>query len=528
MELEPAEEAPAVPAATLWAEVTPVEALGDRLKETISFSDKARVICDEHRDPAKEVELVDGQPWIDEGTLLSDSNKDMLNAAENGGVADFVRVAKITDPNHPGVLEANLLKDQQQRSCGYSLFVNKNVEKGTILGTLVGKICVALEAEDIASNAQDGETKLRELYFFELDGSLEDFGGWVTGSRLEQSQKVLLLDSSEERNILSIIHGVREDPYKTCSPPRTGVRGTANVKWVQIRINNIPRILVVASTDIEKNDELLMNNGEAQATASLNCYVAAKKLYDVQKFANELADKNEDLQDRLQSVTTKQVEDNRNVKLTRNVAMEMAVELKEMIGDNESDFDKISKDDIGSVIPTHLNGSLRTEVYESEYGDEEDLLAEKVSEHQSLIYDNDFTPKIPKEVERGGEKKIIYVDNHDCEEYMDIQAEDGQEIFQEVGRAWLEYQNLRSLTSGNQVPWNSKKRRLLDNDEVVMVLTAKLMEVTGHKPSELVNGNSDANRRRKRFRQIFNDLEPTTEQEDVHEETRRVAAATGK
>ena len=523
MEIEPVEEAPP---ASLWTEVTPADALGDRLQEKISFSEKARAVCDEHRDPTKKVELVGIHPWNDVDFLRMASNKDMLDAAENGCVADFVKVAKITDPNHPAVLEANLLNDEQDKKPGYSLFVNKSLKKGTILGSIVGKILIGIEADEIVVNAQDGENRLRELHFFDLQGSLVEYGGWVAGDRLEQNHRILLIDASKKTNILTFINDIREDPYKTCSPPRTGVRGSGNVKWVDVRVNNTPRILVVATTDIEKDDEILVDMGDSQATACLNIYRESKKLYDIQKFANQMADKYQQLRDEHQPVITKGVEDNRNVKMTRNIAIDMVKEWEEAPVDSDSEVDEISKETVGSIMATHLIGSLRKEIYEDVYGDDKDLLAETLSEHQKLIYDDSFVPKKPKEVERSGKKKIIWVDDPECERYMEIQAEHGQEIFQEVGRAWLESQNLSDLTSGAQVPWNSKKRRLLENDELVMVLTAKLMKVTGHKPSELGNNedNSEVNKKKRKFRQIFDDIESITEAKDHDKGTLEAAS----
>lgn len=521
--------------ADVWAGVTPEDALqGSRFQsfqEKISFSDKAAAICEEQKDQAKSIELITPLPW-DQSSFFK-SNEDMLDKMKDGGgpVADFVKVAKITDHDHPAFLQANLLKDQDQKTPGYSLFVNKAVEKGTIIGALVGNVVIAHEGDDIVSNAQRGEDRLRELYFFDLEGSLESCGGWVKGNRLDQTQNILLLDASEKTNILTFLTDVRKDPYKTCSPPLSGNRGSSNVKFVEVRVNNIPRILVVATVDIKNREELLLDQGASYHTASLNIYLASKQLSVLQKLANEMADKYEQLRDEHQPVITKGIQDNRTVKMTRNVAVDMCKEWEEAISDDENeDFEPITKEDAGSIIATHVVGSLRKKVYEDQYGEEgEDKVASAMSEHQKLIYDDLFIPKKAKEVEIRGEKKTVWVDDPDCKKYVEIQAEHGTEIFQEVGRAWLEVQNLGDLTSGAQVPWNPMKRCVLENDEVVMRLTAKIMELTGKKPSDPdpSQGNAESQKRKRKFLQIYKDVRATTESETADEGALRAARQKG-
>ena len=153
--------------------------------------------------------------------------------------------------------------------------------------------------------------------------------------------------------------------------------------------------------------------------------------------------------------------------------------------------------------------------------------SEKVSEHQELIYDNDFMPKKPKEIETdGGVKKTIWVDNPDCEKATDIQASCGQEIYQEVGRAWLEVQDLRDETSGAQVPWNKNKKRMLDNDEIVMIQHAKCMILAGYKPSAdttTLTGEAASNRRK--FRKIFKELKEQEEESDEESDEDNAATA---
>lgn len=110
-------------------------------------------------------------------------------------------------------------------------------------------------------------------------------------------------------------------------------------------------------------------------------------------------------------------------------------------------------------------------------------------------------------------------DNDECEKFMDIQTEHGQEIFQEVGRAWLQLRNFSTLVSGCRVPWHPQKQRLLGNDEIVMTLVAQLMKLAGRKPKEIVNGGSRKEDKRKRkFGEIFKQVKKTKfTEENLHQ-----------
>ena len=102
---------------------------------------------------------------------------------------------------------------------------------------------------------------------------------------------------------------------------------------------------------------------------------------------------------------------------------------------------------------------------------------------------------------------------------MSIQAEHGQEIFNEVGRAWLESQDLSDATGGVQVPCDNKKKRLLENDEIIMRLTAKCMVLSGQKPSAIdVTSSSDVSKRKRKFRKIFEEVKKQEDEGGPEEE----------
>ena len=68
---------------------------------------------------------------------------------------------------------------------------------------------------------------------------------------------------------------------------------------------------------------------------------------------------------------------------------------------------------------------------------------------------------------------------------------------------------------------------MLENDELVMVLTAKLMKVTGHKPSELENNEEDAsevNKKKRKVQQMFDEIDSITESKDQDEGTLEAAS----
>ena len=302
------------------------------------------------------------------------------------------------------------------------------------------------------------------------------------------------------------------------------IRGAANVKLVQIRVNNLPMILVVATEDIEKNTELMEDMGKSGKEAERNIYTSAKLLHDTQKMVNELTDKYEQQRDEYNVVLSKQIADNNSVKKTRNAVMHMVKEWNDMVPDKNGDVETIERECVGSTIPTHLIGSLDSERYETTYGDSNDNLVKKVSEHQKLIYSNNFMPKKPKEIEKDGIKKTIWIDNPNCEKYMDILAENGKEIFDEVGRAWLEVQELRDKTSGVQVPWNwnnpKNKKRMLDNDEIIMAQHAKCMILAGYKPCEdnTILNMGEAASNRKKFRKIFQEVKEQKDEDTFDEQ----------
>jgi len=103
---------------------------------------------------------------------------------------------------------------------------------------------------------------------------------------------------------------------------------------------------------------------------------------------------------------------------------------------------------------------------------------------------------------------------------MNIQVENGPEIFNEVGRAWLEAQDLRDQTSGVQVPWNTNGKRLLENDEIIMAQHAKCMILAGYEPSEMPSNNTSGTEysQRKKFRKIFKEVEKQTGEDEEPDE----------
>ena len=432
----------------------------------------------------------------------------------------------VTDPTHPAVIVANLCTEKDDKP-GFTLYVNRDVSKGEILGSLIGTIMLGSESDTSIRKEQDGKGKMREAALVDLEGSLQTYGGWVVGDRSEENANMLVLDTSKRANVLSLLINNWKYPLKSDSDE---IRGAANVKLVQIRVNNLPKILVVATKDIEKNAELMEDMGKSGKEAERNIYISAKHLHDTQKMVNELTDKNHQLEADYNVVISKQVIDNKSVKSTRSAALHMVKEWKDMVEDNNAKYETVfpdgettEKKHLGGIMSTHVIGSLRPDVYERRY-DDDDELAEKVSEHQELIYDNDFMPKKPKEIEKDGIKKTIWVDNPDCEKATDIQEECGQEIYQEVGRAWLEVQDLRDETSGAQVPWNKNKKRMLDNDEIVMIQHAKCMILAGYKPSAdttTLTGEAASNRRK--FRKIFKELKEQEEESDDDEDNAATA-----
>ena len=96
------------------------------------FSNEARIICERHKEPKKEPELVGRHQDLDNSFLNAPINQDILNAADQGSVAHFVKARKVIDPNHPACIEANLFTDPgaKKRASGTTLFVSEDVAKG--------------------------------------------------------------------------------------------------------------------------------------------------------------------------------------------------------------------------------------------------------------------------------------------------------------------------------------------------------------------------------------------------------------
>lgn len=382
--------------------------LRELFQEEMLFSNEARIICERHKEPTKEPELVGCHQDLDVSFLKASINQDILNAADQGSVAHFVKARKVIDPNHPACIEANLFTDprSKKRASGTTLFVSEDVAKGRVLGTVVGTIIMAHEADDIIASANDGKSRFREAHFFDLEGCLEEYGGWVSGdSRLETYRNMLILDTSKKRNLLSFVYDVRDirDDPKTCPTPTNGFRRTPNIKWVQIRSKNMPRIIALTTRDIKKGDELISDIGSTNSESLYNIYRSADNLHSLQKLVNDQANNYKRLEEEYGPSIAKGDKDNKDVTRTRNTAVHMIDEWEQSINDDSQSANVSPEENeggtvsnVGRIISTHLIGSLRREPYEDAY-DDEDIVAELLSEHQTLIYNETFLPKKTEE-----------------------------------------------------------------------------------------------------------------------------------
>lgn len=104
----------------------------------------------------------------------------------------------MTDPTHPAVIVANLCTEKNEP--GFTLYVNRDVSKGEILGSLIGKIMLGSESDSSIRKEQDGKGKMREAALVDLEGSLQTYGGWVVGDRTEENANMLVLDTSKRAN----------------------------------------------------------------------------------------------------------------------------------------------------------------------------------------------------------------------------------------------------------------------------------------------------------------------------------------
>ena len=104
---------------SVWDEVTPEVALGDRLQNGMTYSAVASGICDRHRDPTKRFKLIKGKPGNQLDFLNIGSNKEIL--ANLDSVATCVKVAKVTHPEHPAFILSNLLREPRTSDPGFTL-----------------------------------------------------------------------------------------------------------------------------------------------------------------------------------------------------------------------------------------------------------------------------------------------------------------------------------------------------------------------------------------------------------------------
>jgi len=316
-----------------WVTVTPELALGGRLRETMVFSNAANIVCSAQKNPRKGIELIGQEPCDSVKFLTMPGNSDILKRVEDGIVFDAVKVARVTDPTHPAVVVANLCTETKQP--GFTLYVSEDIPKGTILGSLVGEVLLGKESDTSIRNEQEGSGKLREASLVDLEGSLKSYGGWVVGDRTEENANMLVLDPSKGSNVLCLLADNRSDPLNPLIEEK--VRGAANIKLVQLRVSNLPLIVAVATIDIVKDTELMIDIGKNSREAVRNIFNSAKHLHDLQRMVNELTDRNQQLHDDYNTVISKQVKDNKNVTSARNAALHMVKEWREMVEDDTGD-----------------------------------------------------------------------------------------------------------------------------------------------------------------------------------------------
>ena len=137
------------------------------------------------------------------------------------------------------------------------------------------------------------------------------------------------------------------------------------------------------------------------------------------------------------------------------------------------------------LLPLHIPGSLDVDTIKAALPDENDNDEEIISKLQRTVHSDGFMPM--KAAQRKG--KSLWVENSDCEKFMDIKADHGEEVANEVKRAWLEIQNNSQLVAGRRVPWEhcpSKKpsgvtsREPLSVAEIIMSLSHRLFTLAHH------------------------------------------------
>ena len=128
------------------------------------------------------------------------------------------------------------------------------------------------------------------------------------------------------------------------------------------------------------------------------------------------------------------------------------------------------------MFPLHRPGTLDQtkfrEALVTKGTDEAELdnaTATLVSKVQTLLDkpEGSFRPERAQEVQGAA----LTVENADDKEYMALKLEYGEEVAAEIRRAYAEMQQYGNLVRGrNVVPWDSKKRKPLEIDQLVTIL----------------------------------------------------------
>lgn len=112
--------------------------------------------------------------------------------------------------------------------------------------------------------------------------------------------------------------------------------------------------------------------------------------------------------------------------------------------------------------------------------------AEILSKLQETVFDNDtFRPIVVKMVDN----KAVNVPNPDCAELLRIINEHGEDVANEVRRAWEELQKYGHGLAAHtdRVPWHNKESRPLRLDEIIMLLSVACFKTEGLGDDEMVS-----------------------------------------
>jgi hypothetical protein len=415
-----------------------------------------------------------------EGGSIFDTPR-VKGMAANGRIHDAIKLGLVLDAAHPAQrLVDSLRTDAGSKADAHAVYSDKAVNKLVVLGFVTGKVWTGKEYDD--ANAENVTTPLAAMSAFDLNGSLEKNGGWVSDSDpVQANEDMLVLDWSDKAsgNEFQHLSWACENPLgddvehddggggaAAAGPAGASLR-EANVAAVELRVDGFPRIAIVTIREVAANDELIIDYGQAQRDIAKRVYKKAKHLAELNKVVNDSQNRIEELQQDVNGYIPRHQKDQQALLSARTAAAIL-----------QEAWSKKNKEE-GPLFPLHRPGTLDDTVFKkalekkidaSKLDEETNTLVSKV---QTLMFklESTFRPQCAKEVDGDA----VVVENVDDKEYMQLKKEYGKDVGHEIQRAYGEMQAYGNMAVGRNVfPWDSKKKRPLEIDQLVTMVASRI------------------------------------------------------